>query len=260
MSPPLLLARVCRIAKDVLATSVNAGAIPGEDELGRWLLLERPKRAVHGDYATGLALRIASRHGYEAREWAEFLARALRADSWIARAEVAGPGFVNLWLSAHAVEALVVGAERAVFAKTAVAIFDRSVRRFRENCSSVLRWASLVGITGEQIAEASLAPLIEPRDLPGRSAAVNLALALASAGTNPGSVDNWRLGGNVPVLPETGIPQAWARFDAIHRPLRPGDDQPTGLTLARLRLCQASERALAQVVAVDSSSGEPAQP
>ena len=60
--------------------------------------LERPAKAEHGDYATNVAMRLAPQRGRAPRELAEKLgAQALELPA-VERAEVAGPGFLNLWL------------------------------------------------------------------------------------------------------------------------------------------------------------------
>jgi arginyl-tRNA synthetase len=61
--------------------------------------LERPSDPVHGDYATNAALRLAPQRGRPPREVAEELAAAASSLAAVDRAEVAGPGFVNLWLT-----------------------------------------------------------------------------------------------------------------------------------------------------------------
>jgi arginyl-tRNA synthetase len=63
-------------------------------------VLERPGEPEHGDYATTLALRLAKPLRRAPREIAEELAAAARASEWVESAEVAGPGFVNLRVSA----------------------------------------------------------------------------------------------------------------------------------------------------------------
>ena len=61
--------------------------------------LERPAKAEHGDYATNVAMQLAPTRRTSPRELAEELGRqALELDE-VERAEVAGPGFLNLWLS-----------------------------------------------------------------------------------------------------------------------------------------------------------------
>jgi arginyl-tRNA synthetase len=61
--------------------------------------LERPGDAAHGDYATNVALRLAPARKRAPRELAEELAAAAGALPSVERAEVAGPGFVNLFLT-----------------------------------------------------------------------------------------------------------------------------------------------------------------
>jgi arginyl-tRNA synthetase len=63
--------------------------------------LERPKQAGHGDYATNAALVLAPVVGAKPRDVAEQLGDALRTSLGEAldRVEVAGPGFLNLFLT-----------------------------------------------------------------------------------------------------------------------------------------------------------------
>ncbi len=58
-----------------------------------------PKLREHGDFATNVALALARRVGRPPREVAEVLRAHLPADPVLARAEVAGPGFLNLFLT-----------------------------------------------------------------------------------------------------------------------------------------------------------------
>jgi arginyl-tRNA synthetase len=60
--------------------------------------LERPTKAEHGDYATSVALQLAPAQRRPPRELAQELAGKAAALPEVERAEVAGPGFVNLWL------------------------------------------------------------------------------------------------------------------------------------------------------------------
>jgi arginyl-tRNA synthetase len=61
--------------------------------------LERPGKAEHGDYATNVAMRLAPQRRQAPRELAESLAGRATGLVAVERAEVAGPGFLNLWLS-----------------------------------------------------------------------------------------------------------------------------------------------------------------
>jgi arginyl-tRNA synthetase len=61
--------------------------------------LDRPTKAEHGDYATSAALRLGPERRRSPREVADELAGKAAELDWVVRTEVAGPGFVNLWLS-----------------------------------------------------------------------------------------------------------------------------------------------------------------
>ncbi len=86
----------------------GAGALDG----ATWLV-ERPKRAEHGDLATNVALAIAKRAGKPPRAIAEGLVRALAGGTVVASAEVAGPGFVNLRLRPRVFQAQIADVLRA---------------------------------------------------------------------------------------------------------------------------------------------------
>jgi arginyl-tRNA synthetase len=74
-----------------------------EEELARIagvpVLLERPGKAEHGDYATNVALRLAGAQKRPPLEIAADLAEAAAGLPGVERAETAPPGFLNLWLS-----------------------------------------------------------------------------------------------------------------------------------------------------------------
>ena len=79
------------------APLIDAAARLGAPEVDA--VLERPADPEHGDYATTLALRLAKPLRRAPREIAEELAAAARESAWVASADVAGPGFVNLRVS-----------------------------------------------------------------------------------------------------------------------------------------------------------------
>jgi arginyl-tRNA synthetase len=61
--------------------------------------LERPSDPAHGDYATNVALRTAPQRQRPPRELASELAERAQELDEIERADVAGPGFLNLWVT-----------------------------------------------------------------------------------------------------------------------------------------------------------------
>ncbi|UAW64078.1 arginine--tRNA ligase [Mycoavidus sp. HKI] len=88
-------------------------------ELDLLITLERPKIAAHGDVASNLALQLAKPWRMNPRQLAQQLAESVcahpRASGLIESADVAGPGFINLKLSAAAKQAVA----RAVLNETA---------------------------------------------------------------------------------------------------------------------------------------------
>jgi arginyl-tRNA synthetase len=66
---------------------------------GTEVALERPGDAAHGDYATNVAMQLAGTRKQPPRAIAEQLVTLAAALPDVDRAEIAGPGFVNLWLS-----------------------------------------------------------------------------------------------------------------------------------------------------------------
>ena len=59
--------------------------------------LERPRQRGFGDFSTNLGMVVASKLGANPRDVATAIVEALPVASFLERAEVAGPGFINLW-------------------------------------------------------------------------------------------------------------------------------------------------------------------
>ena len=88
-----MLERV-RAASEAL---IAAGVLPSGIDQSR-VTVEPPRDAAHGDMSTNAAMVLAKDAGRKPRELAEAIAEKLRADVLVAKAEVAGPGFVNITL------------------------------------------------------------------------------------------------------------------------------------------------------------------
>jgi len=68
-------------------------------------VLERPRDAGHGDLATNLAMVLARRERANPRKTAErVLAELQLSPAFVARTEIAGPGFINFWLAEDQLE------------------------------------------------------------------------------------------------------------------------------------------------------------
>jgi arginyl-tRNA synthetase len=101
----------------LLATAAELAGVADANGAGAQITLERPRRAQFGDYSTNAALLLAPGAGVAPRELAERLGGALQArlGASLERFEVAGPGFLNMfmsdaWLTAALAQALAAGA------------------------------------------------------------------------------------------------------------------------------------------------------
>ena len=90
---------------------IKDGALPFGIDQSR-IVVEPPRESAHGDMATNAAMVLAKDAGAKPRVLAEAIAAKLRSDDLVAKAEVAGPGFINLTLKPKAW----IGALRAVLA------------------------------------------------------------------------------------------------------------------------------------------------
>jgi len=88
---------------DLFALALRAVA----PEQGATVLLERPKQASHGDYACNLAMQLAKPLKKSPREIAQALVAALPASSVVAKVEIAGAGFINVFLTTAAKQSVV---------------------------------------------------------------------------------------------------------------------------------------------------------
>jgi len=71
------------------------------------IVLERPKSAEHGDFATNLAMLLAKPLKQNPRLIATQIIDALPASDYIAKTEIAGAGFINFFLNAQSKQAVV---------------------------------------------------------------------------------------------------------------------------------------------------------
>jgi len=97
MTPADLSNHILRILDDLQST----GKFPVIDLPGV-VLVERPKNRDHGDWATNVAMQYAPRFGVSPGELAAELVAELQKVAGIEKVDVAGPGFINITLSAAA--------------------------------------------------------------------------------------------------------------------------------------------------------------
>ena len=97
MTPADLSAVIVRII-----AALQANGQLGAAELPAEVVIERPKNREHGDWATNVAMQLAGKFAMNPRAFAELLSAELSAVDGIEKVDIAGPGFINISLSAAA--------------------------------------------------------------------------------------------------------------------------------------------------------------
>ena len=97
MSSVNIFAEILERLRAASEALIAAGVLPPGIDQSR-VTVEPPRDAAHGDMSTNAAMVLAKDAGRKPRELAETIAEKLRADALVAKAEVAGPGFVNITL------------------------------------------------------------------------------------------------------------------------------------------------------------------
>ncbi len=85
----------------------QAVAIIAPDQASATITLERPKQAQHGDYACNIAMQLAKALKRNPREVAMDLIGDLPPSPYLEKADIAGPGFINFFLTANAKQQVV---------------------------------------------------------------------------------------------------------------------------------------------------------
>lgn len=97
---PVTPAELSRTVRHAVCRAVEDGAlrVDSPDGIGS-VKIERPRPGGRGDYATGIALRLARQAGRPAADVAAELGRRIAAAPGIAAVDVTGPGFLNITLA-----------------------------------------------------------------------------------------------------------------------------------------------------------------
>ncbi|MFZ0790467.1 MAG: arginine--tRNA ligase, partial [Chromatiaceae bacterium] len=101
----LLRAALARLTTDGVIPA--RGAPDAGPEASIEVRVERTKDSAHGDFATNLALTLAKPAGVRPRDLAQRLVDAIPDSPLVARVEIAGPGFINFFLSDAAYRTLI---------------------------------------------------------------------------------------------------------------------------------------------------------
>ncbi|GLW91690.1 arginine--tRNA ligase [Actinokineospora globicatena] len=272
MTPAVLADLVRSAAVRVLDDrGLDTRAVPDD------VAVTRPRDRNRGDYATAVALRAAGPLGVPPRLLAHWLADELVTDPAVAEVEVAGAGYVNLWLTAETRADAVRRAIEARPLRTREITLPATVRtttgemttadladavgadaaRFAALSDSTVDVDVLAGQTEENpfycvlYVHALLSSLLRN----GEELGVVPTTVDVHLLDNPDEVD---LARTVAEFPDavTGPParairylrrlsdQAW-EFTEHHRVLPQGDQEPTREHDALLALCAAARQVLA---------------
>lgn len=91
------------LIRSCLDNALAQGKLPlTPADLPETVRVERPRSREHGDWSANTALQLAKKAGMNPRDLAEIIAAGLRGHTGVKKAEVAGPGFVNITLDAGA--------------------------------------------------------------------------------------------------------------------------------------------------------------
>jgi arginyl-tRNA synthetase len=93
------------LVRDALDAAIGAGELTLAESPD--VTAERPRDASHGDWATNVAMRAAKGAGMPPRQVAEIVAARMAGHPDVAAVEIAGPGFINIRLSAAALQRVV---------------------------------------------------------------------------------------------------------------------------------------------------------
>jgi arginyl-tRNA synthetase len=97
VTPADIAASILRILASLQASgALAAGELPAD------VTVERPKNRDHGDWATNIAMQWGSKLAGNPREFANLLSAELAKEPGVEKVDVAGPGFINITLSAAA--------------------------------------------------------------------------------------------------------------------------------------------------------------
>jgi arginyl-tRNA synthetase len=103
MPPPNLLD-----ARDALTSLLeHARNTVAPDAASTAISLERPKQSQHGDYSCNIAMQLAKTLRAKPRDIAQRVVAALPVSDYVEKVEIAGAGFINLFLKASVKQGVV---------------------------------------------------------------------------------------------------------------------------------------------------------
>ncbi len=96
---------IAQLITEALNTLVEKGSLPAD--IQPQVSIDRTKDKNHGDLASNIALTLAKAAKKPPRDVAQLIIDSLPASDKVAKAEIAGPGFINFFLNEAAASAVV---------------------------------------------------------------------------------------------------------------------------------------------------------
>ncbi|MEP6389871.1 MAG: arginine--tRNA ligase [Halioglobus sp.] len=96
---------IAQLIQQALDALVAAERLPGD--ISPTIALDRTRDKAHGDYASNIALTLAKPARMNPREIAGLICEALPQADFLAKTEVAGPGFINFFVTQTSSQAVV---------------------------------------------------------------------------------------------------------------------------------------------------------
>ena len=97
--------QLTRLILQALDALVAQGQLPGDIPIQ--VQIDRSRDPAHGDLASNVALGLAKAAGQKPRDLAAQICAALPEADFLARTEIAGPGFINFFLSGASSQAVI---------------------------------------------------------------------------------------------------------------------------------------------------------
>jgi len=97
--------QISLLIQQALEILTEQGQLP--DSLAPRIQIDRTRDKSHGDLASNIALTLAKPAGKNPRELATLICEALPESPVLARTEIAGPGFINFFLSSNSSQAVI---------------------------------------------------------------------------------------------------------------------------------------------------------
>ena len=89
--------KIAELIEQAVADLISKGALP--EDLQPRIQIDNTKDKTHGEFASNIAMMLAKPARKSPRELASLVVDSLPASPWVEKVEIAGPGFINFYLT-----------------------------------------------------------------------------------------------------------------------------------------------------------------